>query len=155
MASKKINLKFSSASKSGSTSVYASASKSASASGFASASAKTDGSKLCIAVKNILDVTAGNMGPITRNQAKLLGQQALRVSSESSIAFGLSPKCVKSHMKAAKEDIAEMVERIVAQLSLSTYKNPFALIDDDVLSTVSTPHNMFGKINAILHHLLW
>lgn len=96
-------------------------------------------------MENILDVTAGNMGPITRNQAKLLGQQVSRVSSEFAIAFGLSPKCVKSPTKAAKEDIAEMVERVVAQLNLSTYKKPFALVDDDVLSTVCTPHNMFAS----------
>jgi len=96
-------------------------------------------------VENIIDVTLGNMGPIIRNQAKLLGQQASRVPSESAIAFGLSPKCVKSPTKAAKEDIVEMVERVVAQLSLSTYKKPFALVDDDVLSTVSTPHNMFAS----------
>ncbi|KAG5596017.1 hypothetical protein H5410_037249 [Solanum commersonii] len=89
MICKKINSKFVFASKFGSTSVSASRSTSVSASGskfpsasalksasayvFASASAKTDGSKFCIDVENILDVTTGSMGPITRNQAKLLG----------------------------------------------------------------------------------
>ncbi|KAH0643617.1 hypothetical protein KY290_035091 [Solanum tuberosum] len=66
------------------------------------------------------------MGPITRNQIKLLGQQASRVPSESATVFGLSPKHVKSPGKAAKENIAEMVERVLAQLSPSIYKEVFA-----------------------------
>ncbi|KAG5610465.1 hypothetical protein H5410_021746 [Solanum commersonii] len=68
MASKNINSKYAYASKFASTSL--------SVSGFASAStsAKIDGSKFCIIVENILDVTVGSMRPITRNQAKLLGQ---------------------------------------------------------------------------------
>ena len=85
------------------------------------------------------------MGPITRNQAKLLGQQDSRVSSESTASFGLSPKCVKSPAKATKKDIAKMVERVFDQLSLSTYEIPSALVDDDVLSTKSIPHNMFAS----------
>uniref|UniRef100_M1DXX0 Uncharacterized protein n=1 Tax=Solanum tuberosum TaxID=4113 RepID=M1DXX0_SOLTU len=85
------------------------------------------------------------MRPITRNQAKLLGQQASRMSSESAIVFGLSPKGVKYPAKSAKEDIAEMVERVLAQLCLSTYKKPFASPDNDFLSTGSTPHNMFAS----------
>uniref|UniRef100_M1DPX9 Cell wall surface anchor family protein, Ser rich n=1 Tax=Solanum tuberosum TaxID=4113 RepID=M1DPX9_SOLTU len=169
MTFKKINSKSAFASKSGSTSVsastsksrstsvstsgskspsalkFASASKSVFASVFASASAKTDGSKFCIDVENILDVTAGSMGPITRNQAKLLGQQASRVPSESATVFGLSQKHVKFPTKAAKENIAEMVERILAQLSPSTYEKSFASADNDVLSTGSTPRNMFSS----------
>uniref|UniRef100_M1DIA4 Uncharacterized protein n=1 Tax=Solanum tuberosum TaxID=4113 RepID=M1DIA4_SOLTU len=84
------------------------------------------------------------MGPITRNQAKLLGQQASRVPSESVTVFGLSPKHVKSPTKAAKKNIAEMVERVLAQLSPSTYEKSFASADNDVLSMGSTPHNMFA-----------
>ncbi|KAH0704361.1 hypothetical protein KY285_018639 [Solanum tuberosum] len=169
MTFKKINSKSAFASKSGSTSVSASASKSgstsvsasgsksqsasksasaskfASASVFASASAKTDVSKFCIDVENILDVTAGSMGTITRNQAKLLGQQASRVPSESATVFGLSPKHVKSSAKAAKENIAEMVERVLAQLSPSIYEKSFASADNDVLRTRSTPHNMLAS----------
>ena len=95
------------------------------------------------------------MGPITRNQEKMLGQQVSGASSKSAVAFGFSLRYVESLVKDAKEDIAKMVERVLAQLSLSTYKKPFALIDDDVLSTGSTPHNMFGKINTFLHHMLW
>ncbi|KAG5589824.1 hypothetical protein H5410_040338 [Solanum commersonii] len=51
------------------------ASKYRSVSGSAFVSAKTDGSKFCIVVKNILDVTAGSMRHVTRNQAKLLGNK--------------------------------------------------------------------------------
>jgi len=67
------------------------------------------------------------------------------MSFESAIIFGLSPKSVKSPTKAAIEDIIEMVERVLSQLSLSTSKNPFASADNDVLSMRSTPHNMFAS----------
>uniref|UniRef100_M1D9U1 Uncharacterized protein n=1 Tax=Solanum tuberosum TaxID=4113 RepID=M1D9U1_SOLTU len=144
MASKKINSKSTSTSKSGSTSLFAYASKFAFASafGFASASAKTDGSKFCIVVENIFDVTAGNMRLITRSQAKLMGNKAHECRVNLLLPLVLSLKCVKSPAKAAKEDIAEMVERVLAQLSLSTYKKPSTLVDDDVLSTGSTPQNI-------------
>ncbi|KAH0658092.1 hypothetical protein KY289_026840 [Solanum tuberosum] len=134
MTFKKINSKSAYASKSESASV--------SASGSASASTKIDVSKFCIAVENILDITAGNMRRVTRNQAKLLGQQASRVSFESAIVFGSSPKSVKLSAKAAKNDIAEMVERVFAQLSLSTSKKSFTSADNDILSTGSTQHNI-------------
>ncbi|KAH0686350.1 hypothetical protein KY284_016903 [Solanum tuberosum] len=135
MTFKKINSKSASASKSGFASVSA----------FASASAKTDGSKFFIAEENILDITTGSVRPVTRNQAKLLRQQASRVPSKSAIVFGSSPKGVKSPAKAAKEDITEMVERVLAQLSLSTSKNSFSSADNDVLSIGSTPYNMFAS----------
>ncbi|KAH0780831.1 hypothetical protein KY290_000429 [Solanum tuberosum] len=147
MTFKKINSKSAFASKFGFASVSASAS--ASKSGFvsvaASASAKIDGSKFFIAEENILDITTGSMRPVTRNQAKLLQQQASRVPSKSAIVFGSSPKDVKSTAKAVKEDIAEMVERVLAQLSLSTSKNSFVSADNDVLSIGSTPYNMFAS----------
>ncbi|KAH0675806.1 hypothetical protein KY285_023607 [Solanum tuberosum] len=143
MTFKKINSKSTSTSKFGSTSISVFASASVSASG--SASAKTDGSKFCIAEKNIIDITAGSMRPVTRNQTKLLRQQASRVSSEYSIVFGSSPKGVKSPAKAAKEDIAEMVKRVLAQLNLSISKIPFTSVDNDDLSTESTPHNISGS----------
>ncbi|KAH0781657.1 hypothetical protein KY290_001255 [Solanum tuberosum] len=144
MTFKKINSKFASAS------ISASASKSrfafVSASRSASASAKTDGSKFCVAEENILDITAGSMRPVTRNQAKLLRQQASLVSSESAaIVFGSSSKCVKSPPKATKESIAEMVERVLTRLSLSISNKTFVSADNDVLSTGSTPHKMFAS----------
>uniref|UniRef100_M1DKC8 Uncharacterized protein n=1 Tax=Solanum tuberosum TaxID=4113 RepID=M1DKC8_SOLTU len=135
MTLKKINSKSASAFKFGSAPVSASA----------SASAKNDGSKFCIGEENILDITAGSMRPVTRNQAKLLRQQASQVSSESAaIVFGSSPKCVQSPAKAAKESIAEMVERVLARLSLSISKTSFDAAVNDVLSTGSTPNNMFA-----------
>uniref|UniRef100_M1DN04 Uncharacterized protein n=1 Tax=Solanum tuberosum TaxID=4113 RepID=M1DN04_SOLTU len=139
MTLKKINSKSASASKSGFASV------SASVSAFASTSAKTNGSKFCIAEENILDITTGSMRPITRNQAKLLRHQASRVPSKSAIVIGSSTKGVKSPAKSAKEDIAEMVERVLAQLSLSTSKKLFASADNDVLIIGSTPYNMFAS----------
>ncbi|KAG5629825.1 hypothetical protein H5410_001542 [Solanum commersonii] len=51
----------------------------------------------------------------------------------------------KSHAKATKEDISEMVERYLAQLSLSTSRKSFASDDNDILRTGSTPHNMFAS----------
>uniref|UniRef100_M1DU75 Uncharacterized protein n=1 Tax=Solanum tuberosum TaxID=4113 RepID=M1DU75_SOLTU len=38
-----------------------------------------------------------------------------------------------------------MVERVLAQLSPSTYEKSFASADNDVLSTGSTPRNMFSS----------
>ncbi|KAH0685536.1 hypothetical protein KY284_016089 [Solanum tuberosum] len=114
MTFKKNNSKSASASKSGFAFVSASKSGSASVSASASASAKTDGSKLCIAEENIFDITTGSMRPVRRNQAKLLRQQTSRVPSKSAIVFGSSPKGVKSPAKSAKENIAEMVERMFA-----------------------------------------
>uniref|UniRef100_M1DIV4 Uncharacterized protein n=1 Tax=Solanum tuberosum TaxID=4113 RepID=M1DIV4_SOLTU len=135
MTFKKINSKSASASKFGSAFVSSSA--------FASASGKTNGSKFYIVVENILDVTTGIMGPVTRNQAKLLRQQAFQVSYESAIVFDSSSKGVKSPAKATKEDIAEMVERVLTQLSLSTSKTSFTSTDNDVLNSVSTLHNLY------------
>uniref|UniRef100_M1DZU4 Uncharacterized protein n=1 Tax=Solanum tuberosum TaxID=4113 RepID=M1DZU4_SOLTU len=85
------------------------------------------------------------MRPVTRNQAKLLRQQASRVPSKSAIVFGSSPKGVKSPAKVAKEDIAEMVETVLSQLSLSTSKNSFSSADNDVLTIRSTSYNMFAS----------
>ena len=68
-----------------------------------------------------MDTNSTSLGPIKKNQVKLLGQEASRVSYESSIAFGLSSKCVKSPAGAAKEDITEMVERVHAQKCLYIY----------------------------------
>ena len=67
------------------------------------------------------------------------------MSSESAVAFGLSPRYGEFPAKDTKEDIAEMVERVLDQMRLSTYEKPFALVNDDVLSTGSTPHNMFAS----------
>uniref|UniRef100_M1DAY0 Uncharacterized protein n=1 Tax=Solanum tuberosum TaxID=4113 RepID=M1DAY0_SOLTU len=96
MTFKKINSKSAFASKSGFASV------SASVSAFASASAKTDGSKFFIVEENILDITTGSMRHVSRNQAKLLRQQASRVPSKSAIVFGSSPKGVKVSCKSRK-----------------------------------------------------
>ncbi|KAK4342704.1 hypothetical protein RND71_038520 [Anisodus tanguticus] len=90
------------------------------------------------------DVTEGSVGLVTRNQAKFLGQQAPRAQPKSVIVFGSSAKHVRSLANTAKEgeDVTQMVERVLAQLSLSKSKKSLTLADDDVLSTGFTPHNM-------------
>uniref|UniRef100_M1E0A5 Retrotransposon gag domain-containing protein n=1 Tax=Solanum tuberosum TaxID=4113 RepID=M1E0A5_SOLTU len=75
----------------------------------ASASAKINGSKFGVALENIIDVTAVRIRLVTRNQSKLLGQQASRVPSESAIGFGSSPKGVKSPANRCYSPLSTMV----------------------------------------------
>ncbi|KAK4366155.1 hypothetical protein RND71_014035 [Anisodus tanguticus] len=92
----------------------------------------------------IEDVTEGNLGPVTRNQAKLLRQRATQPQSECTVVFGSSSKGVRSLANTAEEgeDVAQMIKRVLAQLNLSKSKKSLTLDDDDVLSTGSTLHNM-------------
>ncbi|XP_060175578.1 uncharacterized protein LOC132606203 isoform X1 [Lycium barbarum] len=110
-----------------------------------SASTKIIRSKFSVAVENILDVTKGSIRPV--NQAKLLGERAPQAQSESAVVFGSSSKGVRSPANTTQkgEDVAKMAERVLSQLSLSKSKKSFMQADDDVLSTGSTPHNMFAS----------
>ena len=91
-----------------------------------STASKVTSSKFSTEVEDILGVTFGSFGVVTRSKAATLGQQTLQVSSASTLVFGTStPKGASSSTNSLEggSSVAEKIKKTLALLEQSGSKN--------------------------------
>ena len=91
-----------------------------------STASKVTSSKFSTEVEDILGVTFGSFGVVTRSKATTLGQQTLQVSSASTPVFGSSsPKSASSSTNSLEggSSVAEKIKKTLALLEQSSSKN--------------------------------